>query len=160
MATSVRLNWGRVVMQALSAGIVGGFVVDLYLYLTTILPAHGSIVAMLQWVASAAIGPVALTSTSYAWLGLVVHFIVSIGWAGGYAYFAQTQNFVNTRWFISGLMYGLIVYVFMQALLLGARAFVFPPTPTAFLNAVLAHMLFFGVPVAYVVARMDAMQSP
>jgi hypothetical protein len=50
------------------------------------------------------------------------------------------------------------VYVFMQALLLGARAFVFPPTPTALLNAVLAHMLFFGVPVAYVVARLDAVQ--
>lgn len=155
MATTARLNWGRVVMQAFGAGIIGGIVLDLYLYLTTILPAHGSVLAMWQWVASAAIGPVALTNSSYAWLGLLVHFIVSIGWAGGYAYFAQTQNFVNTRWFISGLMYGLVVYVFMQALLLGARAFVFPATPTAFLSGVIAHMLFFGVPVAFVVARMD-----
>ena len=106
MATTARLNWGRVVMQAFGAGIIGGIVLDLYLYLTTILPAHGSVLAMWQWVASAAIGPVALTNSSYAWLGLLVHFIVSIGWAGGYAYFAQTQNFVNTRWFISGLMYG------------------------------------------------------
>jgi uncharacterized membrane protein YagU involved in acid resistance len=155
MATSVRLNWGRVIMQGVCAGIVAGAVLDVYLYLTAIVPAHGSIIAMWQWVASAAIGPVALTNPSYAWLGFVVHFIVSIAWAGGYASFAQTQNFVNTRWLISGLMYGLIVYVFMQILLLGAHAFVWPPTPAAFVNQILAHMLFFGVPVAYVVARMD-----
>jgi hypothetical protein len=80
---------------------------------------------------------------------------VSIGWAGGYAYFAQRNAFVNQRWFVSGLGYGFVVYVFMQILLLGARAFVFPATPTALINAVIAHMLFFGVPVAFVVARMD-----
>lgn len=155
MASKPALHWGRIALQALAAGLVGAIAIDAYLYLTTVLPVHGSMLAVWQYVASAAIGKVAYTSPAYAWLGLLVHVIVSIGWAGGYAYFAQLQRFVNERWFISGLGYGVVVYFFMLILLLGANAFVFPATPTAALNAVLAHMLFFGVPVAYVVARMD-----
>lgn len=155
MPSTTSLNWGRIAREAIAAGIAAGAILELYLYLTTILPVHGSLLASWQWIAAAAVGKAAYDSSAYAWLGLLVHFIVSIGWAGGYAYFAQTQPFVNVRWFISGLGYGLVVYLFMLLLLLGARAFVFPPTPTALLNIVLAHMLFFGVPLAFVVARMS-----
>ena len=155
MAATVRPNWGRIVMQAVGAGIVGVIILDAYLYATSVLPEHGSLVQMWQWVASVAIGPAALTSTRYAWLGALVDLIVGMGWAGGYAYFAQAQTFVNARWLISGLMYGVIVYFFMQVLLLGAHAFVWPPSPAQFANQILARMLFFGVPVAYTVARMN-----
>jgi hypothetical protein len=155
MAATVRLNWGRIVVQAIAAGIVGVVLLDAYLYATAIVPEHSSLVQMWQWVASVAIGPAALTSTSYVWVGVVVDLIVAIGWAGGYAYFAQIQSFVNTQWLISGLMYGLIVYFFMQALLLGAHAFVWPPSPGQFVNQIFARMLFFGVPVAFTVARMN-----
>jgi len=155
MASNPRLDWGRIIRQAITAGVVGIIILDVYLYFTEILPEHGSLTQMWQVVASAAIGPEALTNMSYARLGVAVDLIVAIGWAGGYAYFAQTQNFVNTRWLISGLMYGFIVYVLMQVLLLGAHAFAWPPTPAAFVNQIFARMLFFGVPVAYVVSRMD-----
>jgi hypothetical protein len=156
MASTAPLNWGRIALQAVVAGITGGIILEAYLYLTTILPVHGSLLTSWQWIASAAIGKAAFQSTAYAWVGLLVHFGVSIGWAAGYAYFAQVQRFVNDRWFVSGLGYGLVVYLFMLVLLLGAGAFVFPPTPTALINVVIAHMLFFGVPVSYVVARMNA----
>lgn len=155
MAISIRPNWSIVVKQALAAGIAGGVCFDAYLWLTTIVPAHGSIVAMYQWVASAAIGSVATTNAAYAWIGLLVHFIVSIGWAGGYAYFAQQQRFVNTRWPISGLAYGVVVMLFMTILLIGAHAFTFPASPNEFINQVIAHCVFFGLPVAFVVARMS-----
>jgi uncharacterized membrane protein YagU involved in acid resistance len=148
-------NWGRIATQALVAGIAGGFLIDLYLYLTTLRPQHTSLLTAWQWIASVAIGPAALTNPSFAWLGLLAHAVVSIGWAGGYAYFAQTQAFVNTRWAVSGLVYGVVVYFFMQILLIGARAFVFPATPVAFINDLIAHGVFFGLPVALVVARMS-----
>jgi uncharacterized membrane protein YagU involved in acid resistance len=156
MASTPPVNWARVIREAIAAGITGGIIIEIYLYLTTVLPAHGSLLIMWQGIASAAIGNVAHSSISYAWLGLVIHFIVSIGWAGGYAYFSQTQAFVDRRWAISGLVYGIIVYFFMQLLLIGARAWVEPPTPLDALNALIAHMVFFGIPVAFVVARMNA----
>ncbi len=149
-------NWNQIVRQALIAGITAGVCIEAYLLLTVVVPAHGSVLHAWQWIASAAIGDVALTNTAYAWLGLLVHFIISIGWAGGYAYLAQQQTFMNRRWVISGLVYGLVVYIFMDILLLGARKFVPPATPLALLNALIAHSIFFGLPLAFVAARLDA----
>ncbi len=150
-----RVNWPLVLRQALFAGIVGAITIDGFLWLATVLPEHGSMIAVWQWVASAAIGPAAMTSTTYAWLGLLVHVLVSIGWAGGYAYLASTRAFMNARWPISGLMYGIVVYVFMDLVLLGAGKLAPLATPNALVVQVLAHCVFFGLPVAYVVAQLD-----
>jgi hypothetical protein len=152
---SVPLHWGRIVRQAFVAGLIGGVILEAYLYATVLLPSHTTVAASFQYVASAAIGKEAYNNPSYVWLGLAVHFIVSIGWAGGYAYFAQRNLFVNRRWLVSGLGYGFVVYMFMQILLLGAQAFVFPATPAALINQVIAHLVFYGVPVAFAIARMD-----
>lgn len=159
MAVSAPLNWPRIAREACVAGIAGGIIIDLYLALTTVIPAHGSLIAFWQWVASAALGKVAFTNPSFAWLGLLIHFIVSIGWAGGYAYLAQRQPFVNDRWLVSGIVYGIVVYGFMQLLLIGAQAEVFPQPAVATINALIAHALFFGVPVAYAIARMDTRRA-
>jgi hypothetical protein len=155
MATTRSVNWGSIFSQALAAGVIGGVTLLLYQYLTTVLAVHGSALAWLQGIAAAALGPVARSNAAYAWFGVLVHLIVSVGWAGGYAYFAQTQTFVNQRWLLSGLVYGAVVYLFTIVLLLGARAFVFPATPGAFLNDVIAYALFFGVPVTSVISRMN-----
>lgn len=155
MATALRPNWALIVRQALVAGFAGAVIFDLYLWLSTVVPMHGSFVAMLQHSASIAVGPIALTSPSYVWVGALVNLVLSIGWAGGYAYFAQQQSFVNERWFISGFFYGLIVYVLMLLLQLGAHAFIYPANVGILLNEVLARTVFFGVPIAYVVAQLD-----
>ena len=153
MATEVRINWSAVARSAIVAGIVGGITLDLFLWVATLLPAHQTILGLWQFVASGAVGPVAYTNINYAWLGLVVHFIVSIGWAGGYAYLAQTQTYLYDRWVISGLVYGFVVYIFMQLLMLGAHVFKFPDNADVVAIAVIAHCVFFGLPVAFVVAR-------
>ena len=155
MATALRLNWALIIRQAILAGFAGAVVFDCYVWVTTVLPVHGSLTAMLQHSASIAIGPVAFTSASYAWAGALVDLVLSMGWAGGYAYFAQRQPFVNARWFISGFFYGFIVYVLMLLLLLGAHAFIYPANVGTLLNDVLARTIFFGVPVAFVVAQLD-----
>ena len=150
-----RVNWPLIVRQALVAGLVGAITFDLFLWIATVLPVHGNMFDVWQWTASAAIGPAAMTSPSYAWLGLLVHLCVSIGWAGGYAYLASTRPYMNKRWLISGLMYGIVVYVFMDLVLLGAGKLAPLATPNALVVQVLAHCVFFGLPVAFVVARMD-----
>lgn len=155
MGSRMPLAWGRLVAQALLAGIAAGASIQLYLWLTTILPRHGSILAAWQFIASTLFGRVAFTSLIFAWLGLAIHLLISIGWAGGYAYLATRQAALNQRWFASGLLYGVVVYVVMQLILLAGNAFRPPPDPTAFLNLVVAHALFFGVPVAYLVRLLQ-----
>ena len=148
-------NWKVIFRQALVAGIIAGICFETYLVLTVVVPSHGNLLQVWQWIASAAVGDIAFTSPSYAWLGLMVHFIISIAWAGGYAYLAQQQEFMNRRWVISGLVYGLVVYIFMDILLLGARKFV-PPSAPALLNLLIEHSVFFGLPLAFVVSRLNS----
>jgi uncharacterized membrane protein YagU involved in acid resistance len=155
MISAVPTNWARVVRNALAAGITGGIVIEVYLYFTTLLPAHTSVINALLWITSAVIGKAAFSNPNFAWLGLFIHLCVSIGWAGGYAYFAQRQPFVNQRWLISGLAYGFVVYIFMVLIEMGAQVFHLPDTPAALFNDVIAHTVFFGIPVAYVVSRLD-----
>lgn len=144
----------RMVKRALLAGIAGGIVLDIYLWLTTVLPAHQSMTAAWQFIASTVFGNVAFTSPSYAAAGLAIHFIVSIGWAGGYVYFANAQPATNQRWAVAGIAYGVVVYVLMQLILLGSGHFTPPATPNAFVIALVGHTIFFGIPVAYVVRSL------
>lgn len=156
MATSRALPWGSIIAQAVVGGLVAGFFIEAYLWATTILPVHGSLVASWQWIASTVVGKQAFASTSFAWLGLLVHALTAIGWAGGYAYLAATRPYMNQRWYISGPIYGFVVYMFMQILLLGDNNFIWPASLGAFFNyAIGAHMIFYGLPLAFVVARMD-----
>lgn len=148
-------NRGRTVREGVVAGIAGGIIFHLYIWLTVIAPQGGSMWALWQWAASVAIGKIAMTNANYAWLGLLVLAIVAVVWASGYAFFATGRAFVNARWALSGIVYGIVVYVFMQILLLGANSFSFPATPNAFVNGVIAVSVFFGLPVAFVVARMN-----
>ena len=142
-------NWNAIVRQALIAGIAGGTLIECYLLLTT----HANPMQSWQWIASAAVGDVAFSTPSSAWFGLLIHFTVSIGWAGGYAYLAQDRPFMNERWIVSGLVYGLVVYFFMDLVLLGARKLVVPSGPL-FVDEIVAHSVFFGLPIAYVTDKL------
>jgi len=110
--------------------------------------------AALQYVSSTVFGNVAFSSESYVVAGAAITLLVSIGWAGGYAYFVQTQPATNRRWLLAGAAYGLIVYVLMQLLLLGSGRLIPPANPTALVNVVAAYVVFFGIPVAYVVRAL------
>lgn len=143
------------VKRAVLGGITGGILLGLYLWLTTVLPAHQSAPAALQYVASAVFGNVAYTSESYAVAGLAIGLLASIAWAGGYAYFTNAQPATNRHWIAAGAAYGTIVYTLTQLLLLGSGHFIPPGNPTALVNAVVAYVVFFGIPVAFVVRSLS-----
>jgi hypothetical protein len=155
MVGTSAFSWSRVARGAVFSGVAGGVTLDLYLWLTGVLPNHGSMLQVWQFIASTVIGSNALTTPQYAWLGLAIHFAISVAWAGGYAYFAVHQPATNRHWLVAGAAYGALVYVFMQLILLGSGHFTPPPTPTAFLSTVIAHVFFFGIPVAYVVRALN-----
>jgi hypothetical protein len=154
MHSRARISWNVILIQAIVAGIAGAVSIDLYLWATTLLPQHAGILTMWQWIASTALGKTALINPAYAAAGAAMHAVVSVGWAGGYAYIAATRPATTRRWVVSGLAYGLIVYTLMQVILLADNNFTYPPTPNDFVNALIAHAAFFGLPVAYVVRRL------
>ena len=159
MISQGRVFWKRVVLQALAAGVGGAVAIDLYLWATTLLP-HGEGIGVLwRWIASTVFGKPALAQANAAWVGAIIHAIVSIGWAGGYAYVAATRPATTRRWIVAGIVYGLIVYTIMQVILLADNNFTYPPTPNDFVNALVAHSVFFGIPVAYIVHVMQAQRS-
>lgn len=155
MIAGQKIPWGRIAQRGLIAGVFGAIVFDLYLWATTVLPAHGSMIGLWQWIASTALGKLAFSSPSFAATGLAILVVTSVVWAGAYAYVAAVRPFVNRRWAISGPVYGLVVYLLIQIVLLVDNNFVYPPTPNAFLVAVIGHVVFFGLPVAFVVNRLQ-----
>ncbi len=149
MASALSLNWGRIVLRGVVAGIVGGVLIDAFLYVATALPQHMSILGIWQFVASSAVGKVAFGSTGYAWLGLTMHFAVSMGWGVGYSYLSETQPAVNARPLVSGLLFGVVVYVVMQMALATVGLLVITSGMQVIIG-IIAHTMFFGVPVALV----------
>jgi hypothetical protein len=85
--------------------------------------------------------------------GIVVLFAGSIGWAFGYVHAARRQPQLLTRPWISGIVFGLVVWVLMQVMLVAVNRFT-PPTTTSFDRDITAFTLFFGVPLALTAARL------
>lgn len=140
------------------AGIAGGVLIDLFFFVFGTVTGGGSFgevaAKSLAFTASAAIGPAAAAanpSLAVA-LGVLLHLLVSIAWALGYVYLARSQRHLLTRPVLSGLGFGIVVYVFMNIALIGAGLY-HRPTVQNFEAGLAAHLLFFGLPVALIVAR-------
>jgi hypothetical protein len=148
MATVAPLNWGRIVLSGVLAGIVGGICFVVFIYAAHLLPAHASALAFWQYVASTAFGKAAFASPAYKWAGGALLFAACIGWAIGYAYLAQTKRAINKQPIISGFIFGVIVYVVMQFVLFSVQALKMPSILSVYLG-ILSTTVFFGIPVAF-----------
>lgn len=105
------------------------------------------------WNASVLFGSLADGAAWAVPAGLLLHLLVSISWAFGYLYISERQPQLITRPIVSGLAYGLVVWVVMQALLIPIGKYVFP-TMFMFDRDFVAHTVFFGLPLALVAARL------
>jgi len=156
MAIVQPLDWRTIITRGLVAGIIGGILIDAFLYVTQVMPAHGSIFGLWQFVASTALGPSAFANPNSAWLGLFMHVCTSIAWGVAFSYVAHTRPGVSDHPYISGLVYGVIVMIIMDIVLMVSKSFA-PPTMQNTLIALIAHCIFFGLPVSLYVSR--AMRS-
>ncbi len=148
MATVNVRNTSRtsIFQQAAIAGIVGGIIVDAFLAIMM----HKSPIVLWQYIASTIVGPGAYASPSYAVLGFIVHFITAIVWAVIYAYvFGALGQLKN--WIAGTIVLGIVVDVAMNLLL---QVKVGQPFTAAFVNGLLAHIVFYALPVALYMARV------
>ena len=139
----------------LVAGIAAGILIDLFLFamqLAAGTPAD-KLAGNFVFIAAVLLGPGASTNPIAVPLGIVLHFCVAIGWALGYVYLVRSQPQLVARPWISGAAYGLVVYVFMEIILITAGQYHRVAAGLLF-TQMIAHIVFYGIPVAVIASRM------
>jgi len=151
----------RSIVAGVVAGTIGAILIAICVIVSQMVVFHqpaSVYVLVFQFDASVLIGTtLAHSDPAYAILGAFLHLLVSIGWGVGYAYMAEREPQLIALPIRSGAAFGLIVYFAMQLVLVAGNLFR-QPTPTSFGLALVAHIIFFGIPVAFVVSRM--MRTP
>jgi hypothetical protein len=111
-----------------------------------------------QFIASGLIGPTAAVQGGAATvaLGVAIHYAIALTWTA--IFYAASRNLVvlNKRPVLSGLVYGGIVYVVMNYIVLPLTAVPHLGhriTAVARINAILALLLFIGLPISLLVRR-------
>jgi uncharacterized membrane protein YagU involved in acid resistance len=114
---------------------------------------------LLQTVASGLLGNAAFSGgINTAALGLLLHFGMSYLWAGIFLVAAWRLPSLLRRPLLSGVLFGVLVFLVMRFMVLPLSAFPYPVTfkPLATVLDLLSHTLLFGVPIALAVRRADA----
>ena len=140
-----------IIPLAAGAGIVGAALTTAELFFTTVMPVHGSLAALFRDIARVACGPNGVPFDALLF-GILTHLFVSIVWAYGYADLDVRTAALSRAPIVSGIVFGLLVFLGMQSILLSVHQF-HTFTPLAFLNNIVLHTLFFGIPIALIVAR-------
>ena len=143
------------VRAAVLAGIVGNIAISIYLSIALPLFFHADPIRLFQWDDSNIVGASAYQGgLSSAALGLFFDFIVAIGWGACFVIAYHLIPFVR-RWVVaSGLIFGVIVMLTMFYIVVPIGRAQHPSTAIPpLLNSLIAHTLFFGLPVALVVRQ-------
>jgi hypothetical protein len=143
------------IIAGLLAGVAGGIAIEVF-YFLTMLPGGQAVKTLLgsfAFVSSVLLGPSAYANPAAVPLAIVLHFCVAVSWALGYVYLTRTQRQLIDHPWISGAAFGLVVYVFMQLVLLTAGVYHRPSSPEELTIQLAAHIVFYGIPVALVASR-------
>ena len=106
-----------------------------------------------RFIASAVLGGAGGEGHAAPVIGLAFLLIAAILWAFGYLYGARAQSQLLTRPILSGVGFGVIVWLFSQAILVGVGKFS-APTIYSFDRDMVAFIIFFGVPLAFTASKL------
>ena len=146
-------NSAVLVKAALFAGIAGNIAISLYLSFALPVFFRTPPLLLFQWDASNIVGGSAYHGGwNSAMLGLFFDFIVASVWGACYVLAYTTLPFVRRTTLASGLVFGAIVMAVMFFIVVPRGRAEHPSSDAApLLSALVAHTLFFGLPVAIVV---------
>jgi len=139
----------------LLAGLIAGVLDIVAAAITTVLRGRPPM-RMLQSIASGVLGLNSYNGgLKTAALGLLFHFIIATGWAAVFYLASRKLTFLVRQPIVSGLLYGIAVYCFMNLVVLPLSAFPhqlsFPLSSVIIGVSVL--MLCLGLPIALIVRR-------
>ncbi len=138
----------------LLAGFIAGTLDIAAAAITTILRG-GRPVRMLQFIAGGVLGRSSLDGgLKTASLGLLLHYVIAFTWTIIFYLASQRLTFLVQRPIISGLLYGIVVYLIMNLIVLPLSALHAKPTFSASsLIGVGILMFCIGLPIALIVGR-------
>ncbi len=114
---------------------------------------------LLQTVSSGLLGHAAFSGdVPTAALGLLLHFAMSYLWAGIFVVAARRHPRLVRQPMLSGILFGVAVFLTMRLVVLPLSAFPYPVTfkPLAAMLDLLSHTFLFGVPIALAARRVYA----
>jgi len=159
MATSTRSS--NPLLTILVAGLVAGTFDITYACLFFGLRNHVTPVRILQSVARGALGQRAFEGgLQTAALGLFFHFLIALIVASIYYFASRVIPFMIEQAVISGLLYGLCVYLVMYGIVMRLSAVHSTLYPWQYpwvvlIPNVLIHMLGIGLPIALIVRKFS-----
>ena len=112
---------------------------------------------LLRFIAACLLGVSALHGgMGMAALGLGIHYTITLFWSALFLLAAMRVNFLTRYAIAGGLLYGVLIYVVMNFVVLPLTRL--PPrthhlAPAVLINGVLALMLFMGLPIALIARR-------
>jgi hypothetical protein len=148
----------RAARAILTGGLVGGAFDIIYAFITWGLQG-ASPVRILQSVAAGLIGRDAAVAGGVptGLLGLFLHFGIAIGMAAVYYALATRIPFLVRRAILSGAVYGLGLYLFMNFVVMPLSAIGQfgggGGSMTVLVTSILVHMFLVGVPIAHYTRR-------
>lgn len=134
-----------------TATLVGLITISLYLVIVLVTVWHRPAISLFQWDASNALGPRAFDGgLRSASIGLLMDIPVTLAWAWLYVALARRNSALLKHPTISGAVYGGFVLAVMFGIVVPiGHAAQSAMTMPAFLNTLTAHVVFFGIPVAW-----------
>jgi uncharacterized membrane protein YagU involved in acid resistance len=114
-------------------------------------------VAVFNYIASGIYGRAASTGgAKMAVQGVVLHFIIATTWAAVYYFASRRLKFLVTQPITSGVLYGVVVYLFMNFVVIPLSAVARRPVPLSGRIIGLLIIIFcIGLPIAFIVRRFS-----
>jgi uncharacterized membrane protein YagU involved in acid resistance len=143
----------------LIAGLIAGALDITYACVFSYIRRGVSPAVVLRSVAAGALGPTARDGgMKVALLGLFFHFLIAFIAAAVYVFASRGISFMNAHAFVSGILFGLCVYVVMNCIVLRVSAIHQALWPwqyakSALIGGLLIHMFGIGLPIALVARR-------
>jgi hypothetical protein len=156
MAGDSQMGPSRPARTILYAGLLAG-VLDITAAFIVYGLRGASPVRILQSIASGLLGAAAFQGgAGTAALGALLHFFIALGAAAVYYAASRKLRILIERPVLSGLLYGVAVYVFMNQVVLPLSAVAKRPFVLGMAAVmVVIHMLCVGLPIALVIRRFS-----
>jgi len=148
-----------VIKPILLGGLIAGALDITYAFIFSYVRSGRKPTVVLQSVASGALGRSAYDGgVKTAALGLAFHFLIALIAAGVYFFASRVLRFMITRAVICGVVYGLLVYLVMNCIVLRISAIHSTTWPWSYpksvlIGGLLIHIFGIGLPIALVTRK-------
>ena len=94
--------------------------------------------------------------------GVLLHYFIAISAAVVYCNSSRKLEFLREHWFVSGLFYGIAIYLVMFLIVLPLCAYHFtgPYHYRDLLQGILVHMLIIGLPISFSLHKLAPVPDP